>query len=48
MKEKIDKTKIGLIGHSEGGIIAPIAAVQSNVIAFIVMMAGLGSGVKQK
>ena len=41
-RKEIDKTKIGLIGHSEGGIIAPLAAVQSNDVAFIVMMAGLG------
>lgn len=41
-RKEIDKTKIGLIGHSEGGIIAPLAAMQSNDVAFIVMMAGLG------
>src|SRR5262249_38332753 len=33
---------IGLIGHSEGGIIAPLAAVRSQDVAFIVMMAGPG------
>src|SRR5262249_41899019 len=32
----------GLIGHSEGGIIAPIAAVRSKDVAFIVLMAGTG------
>jgi pimeloyl-ACP methyl ester carboxylesterase len=36
----IDHAHIGLIGHSEGGVIAPIAAAQSNDVAFIVMMAG--------
>jgi len=41
-RNEIDKTKIGLIGHSEGGIIAPLASVQSDDVAFIVMMAGLG------
>jgi fermentation-respiration switch protein FrsA (DUF1100 family) len=41
-RNEIDKTKIGLIGHSEGGIIAPLVAVQSNDVAFIIMMAGLG------
>jgi pimeloyl-ACP methyl ester carboxylesterase len=40
----IKKTKIGLIGHSEGGIIAPIVAARSKDIAYIVMMAGLGVG----
>ena len=34
--------KIGLIGHSEGGIIAPIVAARSKDVAFIVLMAGTG------
>lgn len=38
----IDQRKIGLIGHSEGGMIAPMAASRSRDIAFIVMLAGLG------
>lgn len=41
-RNEIDKTKIGLIGHSEGGMIAPLVAVQTSDVAFIVMMAGLG------
>lgn len=41
-RKDIDKTKIGLIGHSEGGMIAPIAAIQSNDVAFIILMAGPG------
>jgi fermentation-respiration switch protein FrsA (DUF1100 family) len=41
-RKEIDPTRIGLIGHSEGGIIAPIVAVQSQDVAFIVMMAGTG------
>jgi fermentation-respiration switch protein FrsA (DUF1100 family) len=43
-RKEVDPGKIGLIGHSEGGIIAPIAANQSSDVAFIVLMAG--SGVK--
>ena len=39
---EINHSKIGLIGHSEGGLIAPMVAVQSNDIAFIVLMAGPG------
>jgi fermentation-respiration switch protein FrsA (DUF1100 family) len=39
---EIDPERIGLIGHSEGGLIAPMAAVQSPDIAFIVLMAGPG------
>lgn len=41
-REEIDPRKIGLIGHSEGGIIAPIVAVRSKDVAFIVLMAGTG------
>jgi fermentation-respiration switch protein FrsA (DUF1100 family) len=41
-RKEIDQTRIGLIGHSEGGIIAPIVAVRSPDVAFIVMMAGTG------
>lgn len=37
---EINSKKIGLIGHSEGGVIAPIVAVVIQDIAFIVMMAG--------
>ncbi len=39
---EIDAGHIGLIGHSEGGIIAPMAAAKSDKIAFIVMLAGTG------
>ncbi|MDP2363145.1 MAG: alpha/beta fold hydrolase, partial [Ignavibacteria bacterium] len=39
---EINHSQIGLIGHSEGGMIAPMAAVQSKDIAFIVLMAGPG------
>ena len=38
----IDSKKIGLIGHSEGGLIAPLVAARSSDVAFIVMMAGTG------
>lgn len=41
-RPEIDKTKIGLIGHSEGGIIAPMVAGDSEDIDFIVMLAGTG------
>lgn len=39
---KIAKEKIGLVGHSEGGLVAPLAASQSKDVAFIVMLAGTG------
>ncbi|MEN6334010.1 MAG: alpha/beta fold hydrolase [Phycisphaerales bacterium] len=41
-RNEIDPNRIGLIGHSEGGIVAPMAAVDSNDVAFIVLMAGPG------
>ena len=41
-RNEIDKNKIGLMGHSEGGIIAPMAASQSDDITFIVLLAGTG------
>lgn len=43
----IDPKKIGLIGHSEGGIIAPYVAARSKDIAFIVLLAGPVTGGKQ-
>jgi len=41
-REEINPKQIGLIGHSEGGIIAPMVAVQSSDVAFIILMAGTG------
>jgi len=38
----VDVKKIGLLGHSEGGIEAPMAASISNDIAFIILMSGPG------
>lgn len=39
-RKEINKNKIGLIGHSEGGVIAPIVASKNKEIDFIVLMAG--------
>ena len=41
-RKEIDQKKIGLIGHSEGGIIAPMVASNSKAISFIVLLAGTG------
>lgn len=41
-RKEINASKIGLIGHSEGGVIAPLAANQSEDISFIIMLAGTG------
>ncbi len=41
-RKEINPKKIGLIGHSEGGLIAPMVAAQSPDVAFIVLLAGTG------
>ena len=41
-RKEVNKNEIGLIGHSEGGLIAPMVAVESPDVAFIVLMAGPG------
>jgi len=41
-RKEINKNKIGLIGHSEGGIIAPMVAAELEDINFIVLLAGTG------
>jgi len=39
-QKKINPKKVGIIGHSEGGIIAPIVAARNKQIGFIALMAG--------
>lgn len=41
-RKEINPKQIGLIGHSEGGMAAPMAAAKSADVAFIVLMAGPG------
>jgi uncharacterized protein len=41
-RSEIDKQRIALVGHSEGGMIAPMVAVTDPDIAAIVLMAGDG------
>lgn len=41
-RKAIDKNKIGLIGHSEGGTIAPMVAAKNKKVDFIVLLAGTG------
>ena len=41
-RKQIDPRMIGLIGHSEGGMIAPMVAARSKDVSFIVLLAGLG------
>lgn len=42
-RSDIDPRRIGLIGHSEGGLIAPQVANKDPKIAFLVLMAGPGA-----
>jgi uncharacterized protein len=41
-RAEVDRHKIGLIGHSEGGVIAPMVAAADPNVAFIVLLAGSG------
>ena len=41
-RKEVNKGKIGLMGHSEGGLIAPMVAVRNKDVNFIVLMAGPG------
>jgi pimeloyl-ACP methyl ester carboxylesterase len=41
-RSEIAHDRVGLLGHSEGGLIAPMVAAQSRDVAFVVMMAGPG------
>ncbi len=41
-RPEIDPAKIGLIGHSEGGLIAPMVAVRDSRVAFVVMVSSPG------
>ncbi len=41
-RKDIDPKRIGLLGHSEGGIVAPMAANRSPDVAFVVLLSGPG------
>lgn len=41
-RKEIKNEEIGLIGHSEGGLVVSMAASQCNAIQFVVMLGGLG------
>lgn len=41
-RDEINAGKIGLLGHSEGGIVAPLASTKTSDIAFMVLVAGTG------
>ncbi len=41
-RDEIAPDRIGILGHSEGGLVAPMAAARSPDVAFIVLLAGPG------
>jgi len=41
-RKEVNTKKIGLIGHSEGGTIAPMVAANNKDISYIVLLAGTG------
>lgn len=46
-RNDIRRQAIGFVGHSEGGMIGPIAAVANPQIAFVIMLAGPGTHLDQ-
>ncbi len=46
-RPEIKRAAVGLIGHSEGGMIGPIAAASNNDVAFLVLLAGPGTNTDQ-
>jgi fermentation-respiration switch protein FrsA (DUF1100 family) len=41
-RSEVDPEKIGLVGHSEGAIVAPMAANQGDAVAYAVLLASTG------
>lgn len=41
-RDDVNPNKIGLLGHSEGGMIAPMCAAESDDVAFIILLAAPG------
>ena len=46
-RKEVDKKRIGIIGHSEGGMIAPMVANENKLTNFIIMLAGPGIPIKK-
>jgi pimeloyl-ACP methyl ester carboxylesterase len=46
-RKDVDKKRIGLLGHSEGGLIAPIVATSRKDLNFIILLAGPGVPIAQ-
>ncbi|MFN3916243.1 MAG: alpha/beta hydrolase family protein [Flavobacteriales bacterium] len=46
-QKNIDSKKVGIIGHSEGGMIAPMVAAEDNSVRFIILLAGPGIPIEE-
>ncbi|HET9361070.1 MAG TPA: alpha/beta fold hydrolase [Vicinamibacterales bacterium] len=46
-RPEIDREAIGLVGHSEGGMVAPIAAADNDHVRFVILLAGPGTSLMQ-
>lgn len=46
-RPEIDRRAIGFIGHSEGGMVGPIAAMDNPHVAFLVLLAGPGTPTRE-
>jgi pimeloyl-ACP methyl ester carboxylesterase len=46
-QKKIIPSKVGIIGHSEGGMIAPMVAARNPEVGFVVLLAGPGIPIDQ-
>ena len=42
-RRDVDSARIGLCGHSQGGIVAPMCAARSEDVAFIICISGIGN-----
>jgi pimeloyl-ACP methyl ester carboxylesterase len=47
VQANVDPKRIGIMGHSEGGLIAPMVASRNEGVAFIVLLAGPGTNGKE-
>lgn len=46
-RPEVDAARVGVIGHSEGGLIAPMLAARTPAPAFLVLLAGPGTSGRQ-
>jgi len=45
-RPEVDRSAIGIVGHSEGGLIAPMVAVADKSVAFLVLLAPPGEPIR--